>query len=135
MSETVKLSIDGQDITVPKGTSVIEATEQIGAEVPRFCWHPGLSVAGVCRFCMVKVEGMPKLQIACNTQCSEGMKVSTKAPEVKDAHKWALEFHLINHPLDCPICDQAGECDLQDQAKKYGGNFSKYFFHGKFSNF
>lgn len=120
MSETVTLSIDGKDVTVPKGTSIIEATEILGIEVPRFCWHPGLSVAGVCRFCMVKIEGMPKLQIACNTSCTEGMKVSTQTPEVKEAHKWALEFHLINHPLDCPICDQAGECELQNYYMKVG---------------
>ncbi|MGY3805241.1 2Fe-2S iron-sulfur cluster-binding protein [Pigmentibacter ruber] len=120
MSETVTLTIDGKEITVPKGTSVIEATELLGIEVPRFCWHPGLSVAGVCRFCMVKIEGMPKLQIACNTTCTEGMKVTTTSDDVKDAHKWALEFHLINHPLDCPICDQAGECELQNYYMKVG---------------
>ncbi len=120
MSETVTLTIDGKEISVPKGTSVIEATELLGIEIPRFCWHPGLSVAGVCRFCMVKIEGMPKLQIACNTACTEGMKVTTTSDEVKDAHKWALEFHLINHPLDCPICDQAGECELQNYYMKVG---------------
>lgn len=120
MSETVTLSIDGKELTVPKGTSIIEATEILGIEVPRFCWHPGLSVAGVCRFCMVKIEGMPKLQIACNTSCTEGMKVFTQTAEVKEAHKWALEFHLINHPLDCPICDQAGECELQNYYMKVG---------------
>lgn len=120
MSETVTLTIDGKEVTVPKGTSIIEATEILGVEIPRFCWHPGLSVAGVCRFCMVKVEGMPKLQIACNTSCTDGMKVITVSDDVKDAHKWALEFHLINHPLDCPICDQAGECELQNYYMKVG---------------
>lgn len=120
MSETVTLTIDGREVTVPKGASIIEATEILGIEIPRFCWHPGLSVAGVCRFCMVKIEGMPKLQIACNTACTEGMKVITVSDEVKDAHKWALEFHLINHPLDCPICDQAGECELQNYYMKVG---------------
>jgi NADH-quinone oxidoreductase subunit G len=120
MSETVTLTIDGKEVSVPKGTSIIEATEILGIEIPHFCWHPGLSVAGVCRFCMVKIEGMPKLQIACNTSCSEGMKVITVSDEVKDAHKWALEFHLINHPLDCPICDQAGECELQNYYMKVG---------------
>jgi NADH-quinone oxidoreductase subunit G len=120
MTETVTLTIDGTEITVPKGTTIIQAAEKAGAEIPRFCWHPGLSVAGVCRFCMVKVEGMPKLQISCNTVCADGMKVTTKDAEVKDAHKWALEFHLINHPLDCPICDQAGECELQNSYMKVG---------------
>ncbi len=120
MSENVTLTIDGTEVTVPKGTSIIQAAKQIGAEIPHFCWHPGLSVAGVCRFCMVKVENMPKLQISCNTMCAEGMKVYIDEEEVKNAHKWALEFHLINHPLDCPICDQAGECELQNSYMKYG---------------
>jgi NADH-quinone oxidoreductase subunit G len=120
MSETVTLTIDGKEISVPKGTSVIAAADLLKIEIPRFCWHPGLSVAGVCRFCMVKIEGMPKLQIACNTMCTEGMKVVTVSDEVKEAHKWALEFHLINHPLDCPICDQAGECELQNYYMKVG---------------
>jgi NADH-quinone oxidoreductase subunit G len=92
----------------------MQAAAQEDVKIPHFCWHDGLSIAGVCRFCMVKVEGRPKLEIACNLAASDGMKVSTLDPEVKEAHKWALEFHLINHPLDCPICDQAGECGLQD---------------------
>lgn len=117
---TVTLTINNKPITVPQGTTVMEATRKIGVDVPHFCWHPGLSIAGVCRFCMVKIEGMPKLQIACNTTATEGMKVDTVSDEVKDSHKWALEFHLINHPLDCPICDQAGECELQNYYMKVG---------------
>ena len=120
MSNEVTLSINGQSISVPAGTTIIQAAQKLGVSVPHFCWHPGLSIAGVCRFCMVKIEGMPKLQIACNTAVSEGMKVDTVSEEVKDAHKWALEFHLINHPLDCPICDQAGECELQNYYMKVG---------------
>jgi NADH-quinone oxidoreductase subunit G len=120
MSNQVTLSINNKSVTVPAGTSIIQAAKEIGIEVPHFCWHPGLSIAGVCRFCMVKIEGNPKLQIACNTSVSEGMKVDTLSAEVKDAHKWALEFHLINHPLDCPICDQAGECELQNYYMKVG---------------
>lgn len=120
MSDTVTLTINEKEITVPKGTTVIQATDMMGVEVPRFCYHPGLSVAGVCRFCMVKVEGVPKLQIGCNTMCTEGMKVTTQSEDVKDAQKWALEYHLINHPLDCPICDQAGECGLQNYYMKVG---------------
>jgi NADH-quinone oxidoreductase subunit G len=116
----ITLTVNNKLMTVPAGTSVIQATIDAGAAVPHFCWHPGLSVAGVCRFCMVKIEGMPKLQIACNTIVSEGMKVSTVSDDVKEAHKWALEFHLINHPLDCPICDQAGECELQNYYMKVG---------------
>ena len=116
----VQLTINSRPVSVPAGTTVMQATKQLGVDVPHYCWHPGLSVAGVCRFCMVKIEGMPKLQIACNTTVTEGMKVDTLAPEVKEAHKWALEFHLINHPLDCPICDQAGECELQNYYMKVG---------------
>ncbi|MBM3382882.1 MAG: 2Fe-2S iron-sulfur cluster binding domain-containing protein [Betaproteobacteria bacterium] len=120
MSNQVTLSINNQSITVPAGSTIMEAAQKLGVSVPHFCWHPGLSIAGVCRFCMVKVEGMPKLQIACNTPATEGMKVDTVSSDVKDAHKWALEFHLINHPLDCPICDQAGECELQNYYMKVG---------------
>jgi NADH-quinone oxidoreductase subunit G len=120
MSNQVTLSINNQSISVPAGSTIMEAAQKLGVSVPHFCWHPGLSIAGVCRFCMVKVEGMPKLQIACNTPATEGMKVDTVSADVKDAHKWALEFHLINHPLDCPICDQAGECELQNYYMKVG---------------
>lgn len=120
-AKMVSLSINGKAVSVPPGSTIMEAVKTLGdTEVPHFCWHPGLSIAGVCRFCMVKVEGMPKLQIACNTQVRDGMKVDTLADDVKDAHKWALEFHLINHPLDCPICDQAGECELQNYYMKVG---------------
>lgn len=120
MSETVSLKINGQSVTVPKGTTVMQAAQQMKIAIPHFCWHPGLSVAGVCRFCLVKVEGRPKLEIACNLQAAEGMEIRTDTDEVKDAHKWALEFHLINHPLDCPICDQAGECGLQNYYMSVG---------------
>ncbi len=116
----VNLTIDGKPVSVPHGTSVIEAAKKIGSKIPHFCWHPGLSVAGVCRLCMVKIEGNPKLQIGCNTQVTEGMKVETKHQEAKEAQKWALEFHLVNHPLDCPTCDQAGECKLQDYYMQVG---------------
>jgi len=120
MSNQVTLSINNQSVTVPAGSTIMDAAQKAGVSVPHFCWHPGLSIAGVCRFCMVKVEGMPKLQIACNTPATEGMKVDTVSDEVKETHKWALEFHLINHPLDCPICDQAGECELQNYYMKVG---------------
>lgn len=120
MSETVSFKINSQAVTVPKGTTVMQAAQQMKIMIPHFCWHPGLSIAGVCRFCLVKIEGRPKLEIACNLQATEGMEVRTDTDEVKDAHKWALEFHLINHPLDCPICDQAGECGLQDYYMSVG---------------
>ena len=116
----VSLTINKKNVSVLPGTTVIEAAKKSGIHIPHFCWHPGLSIAGVCRFCMVKIEGNPKLQIGCNTVVSEGMKVDTLSEEVKEAHKWALEFHLINHPLDCPICDQAGECELQNFYMKVG---------------
>ena len=110
----------GKNLEVPKGWTVMQAAKKMGVSIPHFCWHPGLSVAGVCRFCLVHVEGARKLEIACNLQVREGMVVRTDIEEVKEAHKWALEFHLINHPLDCPICDQAGECGLQDYYMEVG---------------
>lgn len=118
--ETVTFTLNGQQVTVPKGWTVMQAAKRDKVDIPHFCWHEGLSIAGVCRFCMVKVEGRPKLEISCNLAATDGMVVSTVDPDVKEAHKWALEFHLINHPLDCPICDQAGECGLQDYYMQVG---------------
>lgn len=115
-----KCTINGKEIEVKEGTSVIEAFAQMDEKIAHYCWHPGLSVAGVCRMCMVEVEGNPKLQIACNTKVGDGMVISTKSEKVEEAVKWTLDFHLINHPLDCPICDQAGECGLQQQYMKFG---------------
>ncbi len=120
VADTVTFKLNGEAVSVPKGWTVMQAAVHKGVKIPHFCWHPGLSVAGVCRFCMVRVAGRPKLEIACNLQATEGMEVSTDTEEVKDAHKWALEFHLVNHPLDCPICDQAGECGLQDYYMEVG---------------
>jgi len=116
----LKCTINGKSVEVPEGTSIIEAFKLAGADIAHYCWHPGLSVAGVCRLCMVEIEGNPRLQIACNTPIQEGMVVNNQSEMVKDAVKWGLDFHLINHPLDCPICDQAGECGLQDQYMKFG---------------
>lgn len=115
-----KCTINGKEVEVKEGTSIIEAMQQSGDRIAHYCWHPGLSVAGVCRLCMVEIEGNPRVQIACNTMVTEGMKINNTSEKVKDAVKWGLEFHLINHPLDCPICDQAGECGLQDQYMEYG---------------
>ena len=115
-----KCKINGQEIEVAAGTTIIEAFKKLNTDIAHYCWHPGLSVAGVCRLCMVQIEGMPKLQIACNTEVKEGMVINNVDPQVKEAVKWGLDFHLINHPLDCPICDQAGECGLQDQYMQYG---------------
>lgn len=116
----LKCTINGKKVEVKEGTTIIQAFKELGEEIAHYCWHPGLSVAGVCRLCMVEIEGNPRLQIACNTAISEGMVVTNKSEKVKDAVKWGLDFHLINHPLDCPICDQAGECGLQDQYMKFG---------------
>ena len=115
-----KCTIDGREIEVPAGTTVIRAAEELGIRIPRFCWHPDLAVDGNCRMCQVEVEKMPKLQIACNTQVTEGMVVHTKSPRAAEAQRTTLEFLLINHPIDCPVCDQAGECYLQDQYMDHG---------------
>lgn len=115
-----KCTINGKEVEVKEGTSIIEAMSQNEQKIAHYCWHPGLSVAGVCRLCVVEIEGNPRLQIACNTQVTEGMKINNTSNKVKDAVKWGLDFHLINHPLDCPVCDQAGECGLQDQYMEYG---------------
>ena len=108
----VRAVIDGKPIEVPKGTTVIQAAAQIGIEIPRFCYHEDLPVDGNCRMCLVEIEKMPKLQIACNTQVTEGMVVQTESAKAKQAHRTTLEFLLVNHPIDCPVCDQAGECYL-----------------------
>jgi len=121
MSEKlVKLTINGKNMEVPAGTTVFNAAAQHGIEIPHYCYHPDLSVAGVCRMCMVDIEKNPRLQISCNTQVAEGMVVRTDTEKVKDTVKNVLELHLINHPLDCPICDKAGECKLQDFYADYG---------------
>ncbi len=116
----LKCTINGKEVEVKPGTTIIEAFQQNKDAIAHYCWHPGLSVAGVCRLCMCEIEGNPRLQIACNTVVAEGMKINNTSEKVKDAVKWGLDFHLINHPLDCPICDQAGECGLQDQYMQYG---------------
>jgi NADH-quinone oxidoreductase subunit G len=115
-----KLSIDGREVTVADGTTVIQAAEKLGIFVPRYCYHPGLSIAGNCRICLVEVEKLPKLQIACNTPVTEGMVVHTKNEKAEDGRRAVLEFLLANHPLDCPVCDQSGECDLQNFYLNFG---------------
>ena len=120
MVKKIKCKINGKDYEFPEGTTVIQAFQLIKKDIAHYCWHEGLSVAGVCRLCLVDIKGMNKLQIACNTQITEGMEISNISDKVKEAVRWGLEFHMINHPLDCPICDQAGECKLQDQYMKFG---------------
>lgn len=121
-----KLIINGTEIEVAAGTSVLQACEQLGIEIPRFCYHDKLSVAGNCRMCLVEVEKTPKPQASCALPCGEGMVVRTESDIVKKSRKSVMELLLINHPLDCPICDQGGECDLQDQAMGYGADRGKY---------
>jgi len=121
-----KLTINGNEIEVAPGTSVLQACEQLGLEVPRFCYHDKLSVPANCRMCLVEVEKTPKPQASCALPCGEGMVVRTDSDVVKKARQSVMELMLINHPLDCPICDQGGECDLQDQAVSYGSDRGKY---------
>jgi len=124
--DLINLIIDGTPVSVPKGTLVIEAAKQSGVLVPHYCYHPGLPVAGVCRMCLVEIEKAPKLQIACATQVSEGMVVHTQSAQAKAARTGVLELLLIHHPLDCPICDQAGECELQDFTFQEGRPASRF---------
>jgi NADH-quinone oxidoreductase subunit G len=126
-----KLTIDGREVTVEDGLNLIQAAERLNIEVPHYCYHPGLSISGNCRMCLVEIEKMPKLQIACNTKVTEGMVVSTTSPKVKAAQAAVLEFLLINHPIDCPICDQAGECKLQDYYMDYGVYRSRFPLEAK----
>jgi NADH-quinone oxidoreductase subunit G len=121
-----KLTIDGHAIEVPPGTTVLQACEMIGVEIPRFCYHERLSIAGNCRMCLVEQEKAPKPIASCAMPAVEGMVIKTDTPMVKKARKGVMEFLLINHPLDCPICDQGGECDLQDQAMAYGFDRSRF---------
>jgi len=117
--EPVKITIDDREITTAKGKTVIQAAAEEGILIPHYCYHPKLTIAGNCRMCLVEIEKMPKLQIACNTQALEGMIVKTQSPKALAARRAVMEFLLINHPLDCPICDQAGECWLQDYYMKH----------------
>jgi NADH-quinone oxidoreductase subunit G len=126
-----KLEIDGREVTVPDGFNVIQAAERLNIEIPHYCYHPGLSISGNCRMCLVEIEKIPRLQIACNTKVSEGMIVKTTTPKVKVAQAAVLEFLLINHPIDCPICDQAGECKLQDYYMDYGQYHSRFPLEAK----
>ena len=114
------LTIDGRQIESPDGSTVIQAAERLGIFIPRYCYHPGLSIAGNCRICLVEVEKNPKLQIACNTPVAEGMAVHTKSAKAEEGRRAVLEFLLANHPLDCPVCDQSGECDLQNFYMNFG---------------
>jgi NADH-quinone oxidoreductase subunit G len=115
-----KVTIDGKEIEVAAGTNLIEAAHQLGIDVPHYCYHPGLSIAGQCRLCMVDIEKTPRPTIACNTTVADGMVVHTDTERVRETRRSIMEFHLINHPLDCPVCDQAGECWLQIYYMQHG---------------
>ncbi len=122
----VNLTVDGKHLTAPAGSLLIEACKSVGIEVPSFCYYPNLSLQGACRMCLVRVEKMPKLQTACTTVVTEGMVVISDSDEIKQARKGMVELLLGNHPLDCPVCDAGGECELQDMTFSYGAPESKY---------
>lgn len=126
------VTIDGRSVEVPAGTNLVEAAAKVGVQIPHYCYHPRLSVVGQCRMCLVEIEGMPKLQTACSTQViKDGMVVRASSPAATEGQRAIMEFLLINHPLDCPICDQAGECGLQDYSFKHGQAFSRFRFEEK----
>ena len=126
--DTVTLTIDGRQVTVEKGKTVLQAAIESGISVPYYCYHPGIGVDGSCRVCIVKIEKMPKLQTSCSTTCAEGMVVHTRTPDVAEARAGVFEFLLINHPLDCPVCDKGGECPLQDFSYQFGPDNSRMEF-------
>src|SRR6185312_14147910 len=126
--DTVTLTIDGRQVTVEKGKTVLQAAIESGVSVPYYCYHPGLQVDGSCRVCVVKIEKMGKLQTSCSTVCTDGMVVATRTPEVEEARAGVFEFLLVNHPLDCPVCDKGGECPLQDFSYTFGPDQSRMDF-------
>ena len=125
-TDLISLTINGRNVTTEKGRLVIDVAEEMGIFVPRFCYHPGMKSVAVCRMCLVKVEGMPKLVPSCATPAADGMVVETDSEQPAEAQEQMLEFLLINHPLDCPICDRGGECPLQDQTYRHGPGRSRY---------
>ena len=121
-----KCTIDGREVEFTPGENLVKVAARAGVEVPVFCYHPGLSVVAQCRMCYVEVEKMPKLQTACSTMAAEGMVVKTQSEAVKKGRAGTMEFLLVNHPLDCPICDKSGECDLQDNSYNYGSQYMRH---------
>ncbi|HEX8451040.1 MAG TPA: 2Fe-2S iron-sulfur cluster-binding protein, partial [Longimicrobium sp.] len=118
--ETVRCTIDGMELEVPKGTRIIDAAARAGIDVPHYCYHPGLSAPAQCRMCLVEVEKAPKLQPSCTATVADGNVIHTQSEKALEARKGVLEFYLVNHPLDCPVCDQSGECKLQDYTAAEG---------------
>jgi NADH-quinone oxidoreductase subunit G len=123
--KTVKVTVDNREIEAPEGATLLQVMLDAEMDIPHYCYHPKLSIDGSCRLCQVKIEGMPKLQISCNTQVRDGMKVTTLDPEVESTRRGVLELLLLNHPLDCPICDKAGECWLQNFAMRFGSGAAR----------
>jgi NADH-quinone oxidoreductase subunit G len=126
MSDLINLTIDGKAVKSAPGTLIINAAKQVGIEIPSFCYYDGLTLQAACRMCLVEVEKTPKLQVACTMPVAEGMVVYTESPTVREARKGTLEFLLTNHPLDCPVCDKGGECELQDMTFRYGAGESRF---------
>jgi len=126
MAELVNLTINGQAIQAEKGALLIEVARENGIEIPAFCYYPGLTLQAACRMCLVEVEKTPKLQVGCTLPVAEGMVVHTESDTVRSARKGTLEFLLTNHPLDCPVCDKGGECELQDMVFRYGAGESRF---------
>ncbi|MDI6784418.1 MAG: NADH-quinone oxidoreductase subunit NuoG, partial [bacterium] len=122
------LTINGKQVAVPQGTTILQSAKSVGIKIPTFCYHAQMAPLGACRVCLVEVEKMPKLQIACATLVAEGMKVFTDSPAAVKAQKGVIEFLLLNHPLDCPVCDKGGKCELQDLTYRYGPTASRYIF-------
>lgn len=122
----VKIKIDGIEYEVDEKKNLISAAKDVGVDIPFFCYHPKLSVVGMCRMCLIEIEGIPRLQVACNTKVTEGLSIVTKSDRVKEAREGTMEFLLANHPLDCPVCDKAGECQLQDNSFKEGKGNSRF---------
>jgi len=126
MADLVKLTINDKEIEAPAGTLLIEAAKQNGIEIPSFCYYEGLTLQAACRMCLVEIEKAPKLMVACTTPVAPGMVVRTESEQVRQARKYTLEFLLTNHPLDCPVCDKGGECELQDMVFRYGAGESRF---------
>src|SRR5450432_564097 len=126
MPDPVKLTIDGREVQAAPGTLVIEAAKTAGIEIPAFCYYEGLTLAAACRMCLVEVEKMPKMMTACTLPVAGGMILRTDTPQVRQARKGMLELLLTNHPLDCPVCDKGGECELQDMVFRYGAGESRF---------
>src|SRR5499427_5642189 len=124
--KTVTITVDGKQVTAPAGTLLIEACKAVGIEVPSFCYYPDLSPQAACRMCLVRIEKMPKMATSCTVEVADGMVVTTATEELLDARKGMLDFILGNHPLDCPVCDKGGQCELQNMVFDHGTVYAHY---------